>query len=281
MSSNPPVQPPAGVPQVHIPERLGFKVLTLGGTGNGKTTAIKTIAKRKKVFVLFAENGMAALADTDPQQVHWKYIPAAPADFRGQKNMAEMINRLDRKQIAAYDDPNRQKHKQFVEVFAALENLRCDRTGETFGPVEKLDQDWVFVLDSISGISVMAKQLVGGTKPVFDKGEWFMAMERIEYMIQNLCMSIPCHVIVNAHEEREEDEINQGTKIMVSVLGKKLAPKIPRFFDDVIYAYRNQNQWLWSTNYPTVADLKSRHLGIFHAKEQNFGAILDAWEKGK
>lgn len=283
MASNPPIAQPGVAAAPNLPPRLGPKILVLGGTGNGKTTALKTLLRApgvKEVFVLFTENGMAAVADTPADRFHWQYIPATMPNMRSQKIVSEAILNMDRKQLASYQDPSRMQYKQFVQVFAALEGLKCDRTGKTFGSVEGLGHDVVFVLDSLTGISIMAKQMVGGIKPVFDQGEWGMAMERIQYMIQNLCMSVRCPVIVNAHEEREEDQITQGTKIMVSALGRKLAPKLPLFFDDVIYAYRNQDKWLWSTNYPGVADLKSRHLGIFHARDQDYIPVFQKWQQG-
>jgi hypothetical protein len=130
----------------------------------------------------------------------------------------------------------------------------------------------------MSGSAIMSMELVGGDKPMFDQGEWGIAMGRIEKQVQHLCFNIGCHVAVNAHEEREPDDIIGGTKIMVSTLGKKLAPKIPRFFDDVIYAYRKDKLYQWSTNYPQVADLKSRHLGIFDSRNQDYAAIIEAWK---
>jgi len=49
----------------------------------------------------------------------------------------------------------------------------------------------------------------------------------------------------------------------------------------VIYSYRKDREWLWSTNYPQVSDLKSRHLGIFDAKPQDYQALFAAWTRNQ
>lgn len=270
----------SSTPPVHKPPEFGVKILTFGGTGQGKTHALRTLAAKKiKLFVLFTENGMASLQDTDPEWVDWHYIPPLPPNLQSSINMAQQINRLDRKQLAAYQDPFRSQNNQFVEVLQTLANLKGDRTGKIYGPADKLGQDWCVALDSLSGIGIMSMKLVGGDKPIFDQGEWGIAMGRVESIVTLLNFSCPCHVIVNAHEEREPNEITGGQDIMVSVPGKKLAPKVPRYFDDVFYAYRKSNNWLWSTDYPGVADLKSRHLGVFQSKPQDYGPVIDAWRQ--
>lgn len=265
---------------IYKPPVFGAKVLVIGGTGNGKTHALRTLKSAGiKTFVVFTENGMRSLADTDPEWVDWHYIPPVAPDLQQQIKTAQAIGNLDRKQLANYSDPFRARHQQYVDVLQCLANLKGDRTGKSFGAADKLGQDWCVALDSLSGTAIMSMELVGGDKPMFDQGEWGIAMGRVEKMVTTLCFSIPAHVVVNAHEEREEDPITGGSKIMVSVPGKKLAPKVPRFFDDVLYASRKGTSWFWSTDYPQVLDLKSRHLGIFTTMPQDFKPIIESWKK--
>jgi hypothetical protein len=50
-----------------------------------------------------------------------------------------------------------------------------------------------------------------------------------------------------SHIEREIDEVLGGSKVMASTLGRKLAPKLPRYFSDVILAEKTGAKFSWST----------------------------------
>lgn len=259
------------------PVGYGAKVLVLGDTGDGKTHSIRTLVSAGlEVFVLFTENGMASLRDTDPEQVHWKYIPPKQSDLQSLINMSRNINQLSYKQIAALQDANRNKYTQFVDTLVAMSNFTCDRTGKSYGSVDSWGRDKVFVLDSISGTAINALTLITGDAPMRDPGEIGIAMGRIETLIQHLCFSTKCHVVCIGHVEREEDQLAGGgaTAIKIAVPGKKLAPKIPWFFDDVLYARRVSKNWTWTTDYPGVIGLKSRHLGVQAVLPQDFGPII-------
>lgn len=270
----------SSAPPIYVPPTYGAKVLVIAGTGMGKTHALRTLKEAKvKTFVIFSENGMRSLADTDPEWVDWHYVAAVKPEVNQLIATAKAINTMDRKQLANFTDAYKSKHVQYIEILQTLANLKGDRTGKTYGKAEALGPDFCIALDSLSGLSLMSMELVGGDKPMFDQGEWGIAMGRVEKLVQTLCMSIPCHVVVNAHEEREDDPISGGSKIMVSVPGKKLAPKVPRFFDDVFYGMRQGTNWFWSTDYPQVMDLKSRHLGIFKSLPQDFSQVIRSWQK--
>lgn len=277
-----PAAAPSGPATTPIPPTTphGAKILLMGGTGTGKTHSLRTLVNAGlEVFILFSENGMASLRDTDPEKVHWHYIPPAPTDLNALITMSKNLNLMTQQQLANLTDPNKRQHMQYVEMLQTMANFKCDRTGKTYGAVDSWGTDRVFVMDSLSGVAIASMGLVAGDKPLRSQAEWGMGMGRVEVMMQHLCFSIPCHVVVTSHIEREQDETTGGSFIMASVPGKKLAPKLPRFFDDVIYCYRKGHEWAWTTNNPSVADLKSRHLGIFEARAQDFVPLLSEWRK--
>jgi hypothetical protein len=81
-----------------------------------------------------------------------------------------------------------------------------------------------------------------------------------------------------AHAERETDEVSGGSKIMAATLGKKLAPRLPRFFSDVVLADRQGAKFTWSTA-AIGADLKARNLPIADGLPPDFGPIITNWKK--
>lgn len=256
---------------------VGFKTLILGGTGTGKTTAIQTLPKLGfEVFVVFTENGMGALRKTDPAQVHWHYVRPAEFDIASMVDMATKINTMDFKTLAGLTDPNKRKHGQFIEFLNTLANFKCDRTGKTYGPIDQFGTDKVVVLDSLSGISLMAMSLVVGGRPTASEGDWGVAMSQVEKVVNNLCLGLPTNFVMMSHLERETDPVTGGQVLTASTLGRKLAPKLPRYFDDVIVSYREIDKFYWSTMYPN-SDAKGRFLGLKDKAAPDFAPIVSAW----
>jgi hypothetical protein len=84
--------------------------------------------------------------------------------------------------------------------------------------------------------------------------------------------------VLLAHVERELDEVfNTGLKLTVSTLGRKLAPKIPPMFSDVVLTVREGTQFSWSTEHP-AADLKARNLPIASNLPPSFEQIFARWK---
>jgi hypothetical protein len=119
--------------------------------------------------------------------------------------------------------------------------------------------------------------LVTGSKPVKSMADWGVAIDNLERLITKLTTGLRCHFAMTAHLERETDEITGGTQLMASTLGKKLAPKLPRFFSDVVHCKRDGTKWVWATD-TTNVDLKARNLPIKDGMQPTFAAILESWK---
>lgn len=257
----------------------GVNVMLCGTTGTGKTHSIRTLVEAGlEVFVLFTEPGMEVLADLPADKLHWKYIaPAAPA-FADMIASATKINTMSFEALTKLPDINKRNYTEFIDVLTSLSNFTCDRTGEAFGSVDSWGPERVLVVDSLTGLSIMAMNLVAGSKPVKSMADWGVAIDNLERLITKLCVDTKCHFVLLAHLEREVDEVTGGTSLMASTLGRKLAPKLPRFFSDVVQAKRNVDKFVWSTAASNV-DLKARNLPISDTISPDFGLILTSWRK--
>lgn len=266
-------------PAPSFPSIPGVNVMLCGTTGTGKTHALRTlVAAGLEVFVLFTEPGMEVLADIPPEKLHWHYIaPASPA-FADMISSAQKINTMSFDALTKLPDINKRNYTEFIDVLTTLSNFRCDRTGESYGSVDEWGPERAIVVDSLTGLSIMAMNLVAGSKPVKSMADWGVAIDNLERLITKLCVDTKCHFILLAHLERETDEVTGGSSLMASTLGRKLAPKLPRFFSDVVQAKRNVDKFVWSTAASNV-DLKARNLPIADNLPPSFIPIIASWQK--
>lgn len=254
------------------------KILLVGGSGGGKTHSIRTLlAAGKEVFCIFTEPGMEVLSDCDPARLHWHYIAPSSTPWAQMIDSATKINTMSFESLTKMPDINKRQHTEFIELLSTLANFRCDRTGEVFGPVDDWGTDRFLVIDSLSGLNIMAMNLVTGTKPVKSMADWGVAMDNLERIITKLTTDLTCGLVLTAHLERETDEMTGGITLMASTLGKKLAPRLPRFFSDVIHARRDGDKFSWSTATFNV-DLKARNVPIGENLSPSFVPLLSAWE---
>ena len=257
----------------------GFKTLLLGAVGTGKTHSLRTLTDAGlEVFAIFTEPGMEVVADISSDKLHWKYISPSTVSWTAMLDSAKKLNTLSFESLTKLPHINRGEHSEFLSVITALSNYTDDRTGKTFGPVDDFDQTRVLWIDSLSGLNIMAMNLIAGSKPVKSPGDWGVAMENLERIIQKLTTDLKCHVVLVGHLERESDELTGGSTLMVSTLGKKLAPKIPRFFSDVIQAKRVDTKFTWSTITPNC-DLKARNIPWAEGMPPSFGPLITKWKE--
>jgi len=263
----------------------GLKVLLLGSTGTGKTHSIATlIAAGVTPCIIFTEPGMSTmgkvLADQgiDPEKCHWKYIASASQDFASMIAMSKNLNSMSFEMITKLSDPKRNQHAQWIEVLKTCENFVDDRSGASLGNVSSWGTDKCLVIDSLSGLNDMSMALIVGARPTRSMSDWMVAQNNLLGFLNKLCVDLNCHFILTGHMERETDEVSGGIQLMASTLGKKLAPKLSRNFDEVVMCKRTGEKFHWTTN-ESNADLKSRCLPISNAIAPDFGIAISGWKK--
>jgi AAA domain len=262
----------------------GVKVLLIGPAGVGKTYCLGTLVESGlEVFYYGLEGGIDPLLGywTDrgqpvPANLHWQNIQMADFSLESMVQSAETVNKLSFQSLTQMTDPFKSQYNQMVTFLRGLMDFKDQRTGRSYGAVDKWGPDKALVIDSLTAINSAALSLAAGTKPVKSPGEWGIAMDQVERLVKKLT-DIRAHFIMIAHVEREVDEVLGGSKITVGTLGRKLAPKLAPMFSDVVLAVREGTKFTWSTA-NTLADLKARNIPYADGMPPSFKPLLDRWQ---
>ena len=263
----------------------GVNCLLMGPAGTGKTYSIGTLVETGvEVFYLGLESGLESLLGffTDngkpiPPNLHWHILEAPRASFTELLDSATKINTMQLDSLAKMSDPHRSKHNQFLKLIEAVNDFPDDRTGEKFGCVDEWTPSRALVVDGMAGLSRACMSLVVGGKPVRNQSDWGIAQDQLEKILRMWTDNCRCHFVLLSHVERETDAVLGGVKIMISTLGKALAPKIAPMFSDVILTVREGTKFFWDTG-SALADVKSRNLPIAQNQTPDFSAIITKWK---
>lgn len=259
-------------------------ILLAGESGCGKTYSISTLLEAGiEVFLIATEpTGLDSIIDAIGQKnlsiekFHYKQITPARAGFDDLAKIVDKIGALTYDSLSKLAPQGDRRKSKFIELVSTLNNFVDDRTGEAFGAVDKFGPNRAVVIDSLSGLNIMAMDLAIGDKPTAHQGEWGVAMGALEKLINSLTSGLQCIFVLTAHLERETDELTGGTKLMASALGRKLAPKLPRFFSEVVHAYRTDKDFWWSTSSQNVV-AKRRVLPLSDKIAPTFKPIVEAY----
>jgi hypothetical protein len=256
----------------------GSKILLMGESGTGKTYSLRTLIQAGITpCVIFTEPGMETLADLPDEAWHYKYMPPRVEGWDHILDMAKKVNVMNFESLAKMQDPNKRKYTAFLDLINQCNNFE-DQHGNSLGDVASWGTDKALVIDSLSALSDMVMQLTTGGKVTRAMQDWMVAQNTLEMFINQLVSSLSCWFVLIAHIEREKDELTGGTSVMVSTLGRKLAPKLPKYFSDVIQSVREGDKFYWDTAGYSVA-VKARNLPIGSKLQPTFVQIVNTWTK--
>lgn len=283
---NPEISPPHKSPKLQPPA-----VLLMGEPGTGKTTALYTcLEKGLEVNVLTTEPSglhplIGKIRKENPSlinQLHWHAVTPAPASKKALLDLADLVTKKDFEGIAndksGMGKRETNKYRSLVEATA---EFICERTGENLGDVTERGENSVFAFDSLSGLSQICYNHTVGYKPNPAQGEWGIMQSLVRNYLQAIIGDRNCYFLLLAHVEPEPDEVNSGLrKNMVSTLGKKLAPGIPKMFNEVIQSKRDGTSFTWDTS-SAMAVLKTSMLPISGKLKPSFELVVDAFRAHK
>jgi len=239
-----------------------------------------------ETFVLVTEpGGVDSLVDGvrdvggDINLLHWMSVLPITEGWDALDEMTKVIGNLDFEGVSKLKGVGKDKTKiAAMNFLQALKDFRCERAMASYGSFTQWGPDKALVVDSLSGLSTIAWYLTVGNKPTAAPGEWNIAMNYLEALLMKINSDRKCYFVLTAHIEKEMDEISGAMRIMTSTLGRKLAPKLPRFFGEVVYAQRMKDdpKFRWST-IDNAADLKNRVLPVGDKLAPDFQAVVNGY----
>lgn len=275
---------PALLPEVFLQPP---SVLLQGPVGSGKTFSIPTFCLAGvETFVIMTEPGAAeSLIDgakfygADMNLLHWATISPTPPGWSALEDMVKKISFNSYEEISKIKDGigKDETRKPAMALLNSLKDFHDDRTGKSYGDYTKWDHKRALVWDGLSGLSLMSMALTIGFKPAAHQGEWGVAMNFLEQLLLKVTADRRCFFALTAHIEKETNELTGMSQVMASTLGRKLAPKIPRFFSEVVMARRTKDQgFFWATT-DNSADLKNRALPVSDSLKPDFRQVVEAY----
>lgn len=264
-------------------------VLLMGSSGSGKTYSLSTLLEAGlEVFVISTEpHGIESLIDAvaekklDLSKLHWSYVQPSRPGFEGLEQSSKKIEIMDQKSLADMR-PGARSDSQYTKLLKAFNNFVDDKDGKSYGSVSAFGSDKCVVVDSLSGVSAMAMDIVIGDKVTANPGEWGIAMRNLDKFLLTCTSDLKCFFVLLAHVEKEEDLVTGVSKVMVSTLGKKLAPQVPKFFSEVVLSEvevsgDDKRSFRWSNNTANHV-LKSRALPVGSKLQPSFLPIVEAYK---
>lgn len=264
--------------------------LIMAPTGSGKTDCLLSYVEAGiEVFIVSTEgNGIQTLIKSARRRklnmdlIHWRQINPTNMDMEAMIQSADQLNRKSVSDMQKIDSPGilqKSKYRSYLNLLTTIQNFKCQRTGKSYGDVTEWGDDRAFCIDSLTGINLMMTQLQTGNRGTLTLPDYNVCQLSIENLIVTLC-SMKCFFTLTAHMEREKDEITGRVSIMASTVGKKLAPKVPIHFSEVIRARREEGKFFWSTE-DSEAELKARSLPWSDKITPSFVQIVEAYRSDK
>jgi len=300
LKSNAP-RPP--MPQIALPNQAAIQaiaededvvkpqaILLVGATGRGKSDALISFAEAGiETFIISTEaTGIETLIKSarrrkvDMDLIHWRHVKPTNMDVSSMIRSADQLNRKSVSDMQKQDSPallEKAKYRTFLDLLNSIQNFKCQRTGKSYGDVTEWDDTRAFCIDSLTGINLMMTQLQVGNRGTLTLPDYNVCQLTLENLIVTLC-SINSFFALTAHIEREKDELTGKVNIMASTVGKKLAPKVPIHFSEVVRAHREGKKFFWSTEDEEM-ELKARSLPWSGEITPSFVQIVESYRADK
>lgn len=271
-----------------VPVVTGPKIVLMGAAGTGKTHAIGTLCDWAagngfEVAILFAGNEAEVLLGyyrdrglEPPPCVFWHQQLVRPISMQDMIDNSEKIASLTYESLTKVTDGNRRNNNAMRDILSFLNSFIDDRTGKNLGPIDAFPVTRILVIDPLTEVANAFMKAMIGSRPTAAPPDYGVSQNNFMNFLRYLTQGIVCPVVINAHVNREFNELTQSTTISIKSIGKALATDIPPLFSEVILTVREGDKFYWDTLQFGV-DSKTRSLGHKSKMDPNFKTVMDKW----
>lgn len=270
-------------------------ILLEGDIGTGKTTSLRTLlpiyidetgmehrGAGLQLFVVSLDPGLKDSFGTNlcdggegcERKAHWHYIAPRPLDSVAAEQWVRFINQMSSDQLQKMVDPKRSEYDQFIKLYALCNNFVCQGCTKSFGSIYKMGEDCAVALDTLTGLTTIAKTNHVGGRPLITNPEIGTIHNTIETFMDLWWGSTSCSAILIGHIEREINPLTGASYIALSTLGNKLSPKLEKKPDDIILAVKDNAGKFWWDTAEKGMSLKGRHLPLANNLPADFTQIF-------
>ena len=268
----------------------GPNILLNGESGVGKTYSLGTLvdwaaANSFEVFYFDIENSLETLLGywkdkgaEVPACLHWHQLKTIPVSLNQMLRAAKDTGDLSYELLTKRQDPDRGGNNPFHKILAAMADFKDDRTGKSYGPVDKFGAKSIFILDSFTELSNAAAKMQIGSRSTMAPPDYGVAQNHLMNFVRLCTQGMTCTFVMTSHPSRDKDEVTGSVRTSIKTIGTAIQPEIPPLFSDVIYAMREGNKFTWDTAAYGVVT-KTRYLGYKANITPDFGQIMELWKK--
>jgi len=231
-----------------------IKMIYLGHTGMGKTGSLCSLAAagyRLKIMDLEAKAGIVRNMLTDERSPYFKQNPKAIDNV----SIATLTEALELASMEA--------SKKAATVWPRAKSVPfkwVDDVGKDHGSIRQWTTQDVWVIDSLKRLGDACQDFfvqmnsrlhlpAHDPKSAPQAFEWGIVQNMLGSYIEAATLAaIPCNVIFISHIEWIGDEKTGLKQGVPSAVGKKLAPLIPRYFNNMLLAETKASRRIISTN---------------------------------
>lgn len=242
-------------------QSTAVKGLLIGDSGIGKTGALWSLAKAGyKLVIADFDNGLdilKVLAKSDPKTAERIYTEQFMDKFDNAMNVAGIPS-------------------AFTNFGKWLDALKGE--GYDLGKLSTLDESYVFCVDSLTHCGNAALRMVMALSGHLNKQaslpDWGGAQTKIENLLGTLYSPvIKCNVLVLAHVNYITFKETGQIRGLPMAPGDKLSPKIPGYFNTLIYATKSNGKRVLKTDSSGLVEAKVPAIGLPAELPQDTGLV--------